>query len=105
MKNLLAGLLLPALFASTAIAQEKLRAFTLCRNGNIVRTIRVEPDGDRFVAIYTKNGIDRQVGRGIHEASIRKILQNIQANLEKAGWQCKEVNQSTIIESESKEKS
>ena len=83
---------------SASAQQEKLRAFTLCRNGDIVRTIRVEPAGDQFICVYTKNGVDREVGRGIHEPSIRKILENIQGNLVKAGWNCKEATQSTLIE-------
>lgn len=84
-----------------AVAQKQLEAMSLCRNGEIVRSIRVEKSSDEdYACIYTKYGVDRQVGQGQNLASVKGILNNIKGNLEKAGWQCRDASTASIIESE-----
>lgn len=78
----------------------------VCRNQNIVRTVRVEKaqekaeDGaDLYVTIYSRGGIDREIGRGRMKSSMEGILENVRGNLESAGWRCREVSQIAITTS------
>lgn len=77
------------------------RAFVLCRNRKVVRTIRVEKKDDQFLTVYTKAGVDRGVGENKWYESAYKILSNIQKNLEGAGWNCSEVDNFKVTEAQS----
>ena len=67
--------------------------YIMCRNQKTVRTIRVEKDDSKeCVTLYTKAGVDREVGRGQNFNSCTKVAENIRTNLDKAGWKCKEVS-------------
>lgn len=82
---------------SSAFAAEP--QYILCRNKKIVRTLRSIPpakDGDNCTAIYTKTGVDKEVGSGRAYASCVNIITNIKTNLEKAGWNCKDISSSKI---------
>lgn len=72
--------------------------YVLCKNKKIVRTIRIEKEGDECKTIYTKAGIDKDVGGGKFAGSCDKIVENIKGNLEKAGWTCKPVAAAGITE-------
>ena len=73
--------------------------YFLCKNKKIVRTLRALPpasEGANCLAIYTKNGVDKEVGSGKMYGSCVNIIGNIKANLEKAGWACKDISSSKI---------
>jgi hypothetical protein len=68
--------------------------FVMCKNKDIVRTIRVEEtkaEDYSCETIYTKAGTDRIVGQAKSTYSCTSVLNNIKENLVGAGWSCKEV--------------
>lgn len=73
--------------------------FVICRNQKIVRTVRVVKREDACDTIYTKSGVDQDVGGGKHYQSCTRILDNIRGNLEKAGWRCREVDEAYVTHS------
>ncbi|OFZ17751.1 MAG: hypothetical protein A2Z20_02640 [Bdellovibrionales bacterium RBG_16_40_8] len=79
--------------------------YVLCKNLKAVRTIRIENDADakQCVALYTKLGVDKEVGRAQNILSCRNIIGNIKGNLEKASWKCKELDNYNITTSAQKE--
>ena len=84
----------------TATAQES-PGYTICKNNNIVRSIRVEKDSatNEFITLYTKSGKDKEVGRAKWKPSAEKFQSNIKSNLEKAGWKCRDTAQYQITNS------
>ena len=72
--------------------------YVMCRNRQIVRTIRVEWNNEdsSCKTLYTKSGVDRSVGNGKFFGSCVKFLTNVQVNLEKAGWKCKDISKTSI---------
>ena len=90
-------LLFGVIVGSSAFAAEP--QYILCRNKKIVRTLRTIPpasEGANCSSIYTKNGVDKEVGSGRSYASCVNIVENIKTNLEKAGWTCKDISSSKI---------
>ena len=74
--------------------------YVICKNRKIVRTVRVEKAaGGSCKTIYTKAGVDRDIGSGRNSASCFKFMDNVQGNLESAGWKCKDISSSAISES------
>jgi hypothetical protein len=71
----------------------------LCRNKKTVRTLRVEKQKDGYITLYTKAGVDREVGRGQSLVSNKNILGNIRTNLEGAGWKCQDLQNFSVLES------
>ena len=96
-KNLMLALLALLLQAGSAYAQND-TGYVLCKNKKVVRTIRIEKTGDECRIIYTKAGLDKNVGGGKFAGSCDKIVENIKGNLEKAGWTCKPVAAAGITE-------
>ncbi|MFK8139019.1 MAG: hypothetical protein AB8E15_11715 [Bdellovibrionales bacterium] len=93
------------LFASSFVHAKKIspKSYVMCRNAKIVRTIRVDWDSglEQCNTIYTKAGKDRVIGEGKFLESCVGFSTNVQANLEKAGWNCK--NMATVTLSTSSE--
>lgn len=89
------GLSLIVIAVDASEAQFK---YVMCRNSSIVRTIRAEwfPKVDGCTTTYTKNGVDRQIGEGKFFDSCVGFLNNVQGNLEKAGWNCKDISGAQI---------
>ena len=73
--------------------------YVLCRHSKMIRTIRVKQSGEKGLCetLYTKSGVDRKVGYGIHLTSCRQIVDNIRRNLEVADWQCKDITAKASI--------
>lgn len=78
---------------------ENMAPYVLCRQRKVIRTIRVEKSGDkeRCETVYTKSGVDRSVGSGIHLASCRQFAENIRRNLEVANWKCQDISAKASI--------
>jgi hypothetical protein len=72
--------------------------FVLCRNQKNVRTVNIEmdPSGQRCIAKYSKDGVAKEVGRGLNYESCIKVMENIKVNLEKSNWKCKEITNEII---------
>lgn len=70
----------------------------ICRFGAEVRTIRVVPPGDdgRCRSIYTKQGIDQEVGKGMNPQSCIDIMNGVKKRIEEGGWKCREVKGATL---------
>jgi hypothetical protein len=75
--------------------------YVMCRNQKTVRTLRIEKDDSKqCVALYTKAGVDKEVGRGQNFSSCTRVVANIRTNLDKAGWKCKEVSNAGMTSAE-----
>ncbi len=73
--------------------------YVMCKSHKIVRTIRVsqENENERLcTTTYTKAGVDRIVGSGQSVQTCQTILKNIQNNLEKADWRCRDISRARI---------
>lgn len=70
--------------------------YVLCQNGSIVRTVRIELDEQGCKTVYTKNGEDNVIGSGQFAISCTGFLNNVQKNLESAGWKCKNISGASI---------
>jgi hypothetical protein len=73
-------------------------AHVICKNQKIVRTIRVEKGQGKCETLYTKNGKDQVIATGYNAPSCKKFLTDVQENLTKAGWKCRETQQSVVSE-------
>lgn len=71
--------------------------FVRCHNKKIVRSIEIQKkaDGSGCETVYTKDGISRVEGSGQFEAGCQMVLGNIQNNLEKADWKCKDISKNS----------
>lgn len=74
--------------------ENQVMKYVLCKNKSIIRSIRVEwvEDEKSCITTYTKFGKDREVGRAQNKVSCMTVIDNIQSNLEKAGWKCRDVS-------------
>lgn len=69
----------------------------ICRLRKEVRTLRIEKtDGGKCKAIYTKSGVDQNIGIASSGASCVEILRKVRVNLEAADWKCREVKESRV---------
>ena len=87
--------LLPSAFATEGQGEKLL----LCKLNRTVRTLRVEiDDGSLCKTIYTKQGVDDEIGSGQHKQSCFNIVGNVRKNLEEGGWKCREVQRAQSSE-------
>lgn len=70
--------------------------YWLCRNALEVRTVRVEKQTEFCVTIYTKQGRDEEVLRAKRINSCAPMVSKVKSNLEKGGWICKNISDSSI---------
>ena len=86
------------MFASfMAFAETKPSAYVICKNNSQVRTIRIVVDDKNIChTIYTKLGVDKNVGGGKNKMSCSQFLDNIKVNLEKSNWKCRDVESATV---------
>lgn len=70
--------------------------YVLCKQKQIVRTIRVVQNDDGCTTEYTKAGVDRIVGAGEFLKSCRAVLKNIRGNLEGAAWRCRDISHARV---------
>ncbi len=104
MKRLISMTILLALFfplhfgLAQAAVESQNGTYVMCRSHKDVRTIRVEFDKEdqECKTLYTKAGVDQEVGNGRNLNSCKGILSNIKNNLEGAAWACKDISKSQI---------
>ena len=71
--------------------------YLLCKNKNVVRTIRIEMKGRGCIVYYTKEGEEKVVGKSGTENICREVFEKIRVNLEKAGdWKCKDISEARV---------
>lgn len=75
-------------------------AFVICKLRSNVRTIAIHKRGEMYHTIYSKFGQPREVGSGRSIESNRGFLDNVKTNLEKSGWDCREVKEASVVNSE-----
>jgi hypothetical protein len=84
----------------TTVSSDKQGSYYLCKLNNIVRTVRVNADQDGACeATYTKEGVDKVVGKSTTAERCYKVISNIKENLEKAAWKCKDISQARVSSS------
>jgi hypothetical protein len=81
-----------------ALAEEKTPqpSYILCKNGPIVRTMRVQLNGRACKAFYTKEGVDQLVGRSGTPDLCFTVIDKIRINLEVNHWKCKDISQARV---------
>lgn len=96
------------MIASSAAAEEAVAAavasevvpnttYLMCKNKNVVRTVRVlKKEGGGCQTAYTKEGVDQVVSESQWSKGCEKVLNNIRVNLEKASWKCKDISDARI---------
>lgn len=94
---LILAILIGAFTQAEALSEEK-SALVLCKNNQVVRTIRVNSSDDGCRTVYTKAGVDRVVGSGQNTSSCVQFLNNIKGNLEEAAWSCREVSKFKVTD-------
>lgn len=96
----------PAIFGSVLFlfVASPSHALILCRLGKEVRTLRTESGATSCKAIYTKQGIDSQIGGStLNPTNCSTIIEGVRKNLEAGGWKCKEAKEAKISELQSAE--
>ncbi len=86
-------------WVDVCFADPQVRKYVMCRNGKIVRTIRVETnpkDKNSWITMYTKNGVDEIVGEAKNPSSCDVVLERVQKTLETNSWKCRDMQNATI---------
>ena len=84
-------------FQARAEVSQESQSSVICRLRKEVRTLRIEKvDGGKCKAIYTKTGVDQNIGVASSGASCTEILRKVRVNLEAADWKCREVKESRV---------
>lgn len=78
------------------VAQPAKPNYMMCKNNNVVRTIRIEKRGRACRTTYTKEGVDSVVGKSGSMALCQDVFDKIKDNLEKASWKCKDITQARV---------
>ena len=73
--------------------------YTICKNGNVVRTIRVQLNGLSCKAIYTKEGSDQVVGKSGTPDICYDVANKIRENLVIGNWKCKDISETRVSSS------
>ena len=88
-------------YTGTANVSAEATKYVLCRNPKekIVRTLEIQKKkkAPGCETVYTKEGVSKVVGNGQNMAGCEMIHTNIQNNLEKAGWKCKDISSSAVV--------
>lgn len=80
-----------------AEVNQEVESSVICRLRKEVRTLRIEKaEGGKCKTIYTKTGVDQNIGVATSGASCTEILRKVRVNLEAADWKCREVKESRV---------
>lgn len=81
-------------FAQTEVEPE---VFVICKLHADVRTVAVHKKGEIYETIYSKYGKAQVIGSGRSLESNKGFLGNVRTNLEKSGWDCREVKEASVL--------
>ena len=81
---------------SSSLVYAETKSHLLCRNGSDVRTIQVQKNSSFCETTYTKSGKSEVVSKSFDLNNCERVRTNIQANLEKASWVCRDVTGSRV---------
>jgi hypothetical protein len=88
-------LILISSLSSAAIVETELSM--MCRLSKNVRTLRVEKlDNGTCRTVYTKAGVDQNIGNAQNQDSCAEILYKVRDVLVSADWKCREVKESRV---------
>ena len=91
------AILLPLFSVQTGFAQKGPELLVLCRSAKVVRTLRIERTRNQSCqSIYTKAGVDKNIGNSVKIENCLEYLNKIRIILEKANWSCKDIKDSTV---------
>ena len=81
----------------SAYAEDKPEVSIFCRNGKQIRTLRTEIGSNKICkAMYNRDGAgEKVIGSGLNYDSCVGFLTKVKDNLEKGGWKCRDVKEST----------
>lgn len=84
--------------AKDASASEgKKASYIICKHAKDVRTVQVVPKKDEGCTVsYTKAGVEGVVADSKWKGRCFDVLHNVQTNLEKAGWSCKDISDARV---------
>lgn len=82
------------LFFSSMVYGQIGDSLVLCKRDKIVRTLRIETLKDqRCKAIYTKQGVDQNIGVSQAQSACEEYVSKVRKTLEEAAWNCREVKE------------
>ncbi len=85
------------LTSTLSFAQKSTEHLVICRNSKAVRTLRVEKNkGPRCQTLYTKAGVDQNIGNSLSMNACLDFLNKVRLTLEKAQWNCKDIKGSAV---------
>lgn len=100
----LRGLLIP-LFTLTVVICSALfvhgqkDTMVICKLDKQVRTLRIQKSPEnKNVLIYRKYSRDEELGHFSFLKSAIQVMREVQGNLEKNSWSCREVGQSQVLD-------
>lgn len=74
--------------------------YVLCKLKGNVRTVRIDVDDQKTChTIYSKAGVEKEIGSGRNKGSCDHFLDNVRINLEKSNWKCHDITSATVSES------
>lgn len=67
--------------------------YELCELGREVRSLRIKlaPNGV-CTAVYTKEGVDQNVGESSEFMTCHRVIERIRKNLTTGGWACRDIS-------------
>lgn len=86
-----------ALVVDLSTAAKKNISYMICRHGKDVRTIQVKSKSEEGCTVsYIKAGVESSVADSKWKGRCYDVLRNIQSNLEKSNWSCKDISDARV---------
>ena len=77
--------------------QGQIDTMVICKLDKQVRTLRIQKNGDnKNILVYRKYSRDEEIGHFSFVKSALQVMREVQGNLEKSNWSCREVSQSQV---------
>lgn len=86
-----------ALVVDLSTTAKKNISYLICRHGKDVRTIQVSSKKEEGCTVsYIKAGVESTVADSKWKGRCYDVLRNIQSNLEKSNWNCKDISDARV---------
>jgi hypothetical protein len=84
---------------SVTLVEGQIDTMVICKLEKQVRTLRIQKSPDhKNVLIYRKYSKDEEIGHFSFVKSAQQVMREVQGNLEKNNWVCREVSQSQVLD-------